>query len=257
MSTSFGPSFGLGVVPPRSFNREWTPFSLGSKLLYWLDAEAAGTLTLSGSLVNEWRDRKGANVPLTQGTSGFKPSYSATALQGRPAVIFDGADDYLQSGSVASFIPSGTSPIEMWSLAEDTGLAVNTTKCIAALSSASATRRAIIRRNTAPHTAGLIVGNGTGAAQAYSASAVSDGIKAYRAIFANNDQKLFVNDLTTPALTLTGVMQASSNRLVVGAQSSAASFWQGPINTILFTAPLSNEEAAHLMNYIKTRGGIA
>lgn len=253
---AIGTSIGFGVAPPSRRPGAWSPLNLGSKLRYWLDAEATNTVTTSGSLVTSWIDRKGGVFAATQGTSGFRPTYSPTGLNGRPAIVFDGTDDYLQSSSIPSAIPSGTDTVEAWLLASDTGLAVNTLKKAFALSSATSSRRSIARRNTAPHYVGMQIGTGASADLVYSTTAVSDGIHLYRAVFENNNQRLYQDDMATPVVSRSVTMNVSSNRLVVGAEASTAGFWQGPINTLLFTTPLTNDEVTKMAEYLKARGGI-
>lgn len=252
---AIGTSIGFGVAPTARKRGPWSPLSLGGKLRYWLDAEAGNTLTTSGGLVSAWADRKGGTVAAVQGTSGFRPTYSATGLNGRPAVVFDGTDDYLQSAAIAA-IPSGTDTVEAWLLASDTALAVNTLKKAFALSSATATRRSIARRNTAPHYVGMQIGTGAGVDLTYSTTAVSDGVHLYRAVFENNNQRLYQDNMVTPVVSRAITMSVSSNRLVVGSESGTTGFWQGPINTLLFTTPLTNDEVTEMANYLKARGGI-
>ncbi|MBM4421677.1 MAG: hypothetical protein FJ034_08895, partial [Chloroflexi bacterium] len=70
-------------------------------LVLWLDAQNAGTLTLTGDAsfqrVSDWRDVNDAAKVLTQtGASSMRPRYLADGLGGLPAVTFDGLDDYLE-----------------------------------------------------------------------------------------------------------------------------------------------------------------
>ena len=37
----------------------WTPEELGASLAFWLDADDASTITLSGSSVTQWDDKSG------------------------------------------------------------------------------------------------------------------------------------------------------------------------------------------------------
>ena len=54
----------------------WTPASLGSSLALWLDASDASTITSTGGLVSEWRDKSGNSRHATQATSAYQPSSS-------------------------------------------------------------------------------------------------------------------------------------------------------------------------------------
>jgi hypothetical protein len=63
----------------------------------WLDA---GRLGLSnGQAVASWPDVSGNGHTATQGTSSSRPVYVASAVNGQPAVQFDGVNDYLPNTS--------------------------------------------------------------------------------------------------------------------------------------------------------------
>lgn len=83
----------------------WTPTELGSAVVAWWDADDVATLTLSGSAVTDWASKAGG-ITASQGTSSARPSYSATARNGKPGVVFDGGDR-LAISSVAGF-PTGS-----------------------------------------------------------------------------------------------------------------------------------------------------
>lgn len=71
--------------------RGWTPAALGSDLALWLDAADAGTITLNGSTVSQWSDKSGNARHATQGTAANQPTYTASGLNGKPVLTFDGA----------------------------------------------------------------------------------------------------------------------------------------------------------------------
>lgn len=92
-------SFGLGFGFPRMLRTgaAWTPAALGSALALWLDASDASTITLNGSAVSQWNDKSGNNRHATQATAANQPTYSATGLNGKPTLTFDGSSDNLQA----------------------------------------------------------------------------------------------------------------------------------------------------------------
>lgn len=83
---------------------EWTPADLGSSLSLWLDADDASTITLNGSTVSQWSDKSGNAYHFAQGTAANQPTYSATGLNSKPTIDFDGTDDFLKN---ATFEPAG------------------------------------------------------------------------------------------------------------------------------------------------------
>ncbi len=74
----------------------WGPEDLSGGLGLWLDADDADTLWLTGSSLVIWVDKSGKARPAYQGVwSGYYPTLSANAINGRSAVTFDGINDYL------------------------------------------------------------------------------------------------------------------------------------------------------------------
>jgi hypothetical protein len=59
----------------------------------WLKADAG--ITLNGSGVSGWKDQSSYGISATQGTAGAQPVFKASAINGRPALQFDGAGDFL------------------------------------------------------------------------------------------------------------------------------------------------------------------
>ncbi|MFI0461766.1 MAG: hypothetical protein ACH36C_06930, partial [Ilumatobacteraceae bacterium] len=58
----------------------WTPASLGSSLAVWLDASDVSTITSSGGLVSEWRDKSGNARHAVQATSSSRPTLNGSAI---------------------------------------------------------------------------------------------------------------------------------------------------------------------------------
>ena len=66
--------------------RVWTPAQLPG-LVAWWDAGDASTITLNGSNVSQWRDKSGNGRHFGQSTAANQPTYNATAMNGRPALV--------------------------------------------------------------------------------------------------------------------------------------------------------------------------
>jgi hypothetical protein len=84
----------------------FTPRNL-SGLVAWFDADDAGTFTLSGTEVSEWRDKSGNGYAVSQSTANNRPARTGT-IGGRACIDFDGTNDCLFSdGTGASTFFSG------------------------------------------------------------------------------------------------------------------------------------------------------
>jgi hypothetical protein len=73
----------------------WTPAQITTAM--WLDAQDAATITTISGAVSQWNDKSGNARHVTQSTASQRPAYSATGLNGLPALQFDGSDDFLGS----------------------------------------------------------------------------------------------------------------------------------------------------------------
>ena len=76
----------------------WTPADLGASLALWLDAEDTASITLNGSNVAQWDDKSGNGRNFSQGTAASQPTYNATALSGKPALVFNGSSTFMSAG---------------------------------------------------------------------------------------------------------------------------------------------------------------
>jgi hypothetical protein len=78
----------------------WTPAEITTAL--WLDAADASTITESGGAVSQWNDKSGNTRNASQSVLASRPVYSSTAFNGKPTLIFDGVNDFLQVSSFAT-----------------------------------------------------------------------------------------------------------------------------------------------------------
>jgi hypothetical protein len=75
----------------------WDPSRITTAL--WLDAADASTITQSSNLVSQWNDKSGNGRNATQASSTLRPLYSASRINGKPAIYSDGIDDLMEFGS--------------------------------------------------------------------------------------------------------------------------------------------------------------
>lgn len=109
----------------------WTPAKIATSV--WLDASDSASLTTVSNIVSEWRDKSGNARHATQTTDSYRPTYSASAFNGKPGLSFDGIDDFL----VAPATMSGTD-FTLAAAYAPTATAIASTggDCIASLSAA-------------------------------------------------------------------------------------------------------------------------
>ena len=69
------------------------PANVSTGLQMWLDANA---LSLSdGTAISSWTDQSGNNKHAVQDTTAFQPKFRTNIVNGKPAIVFDGTNDYL------------------------------------------------------------------------------------------------------------------------------------------------------------------
>jgi hypothetical protein len=73
----------------------------------WFDAQVGVTQVDGG--VSLWKDRSPFARDANQGTASLRPSLGATALNGKPALVFDGTDDYLDVPTLTGDFSAGVS----------------------------------------------------------------------------------------------------------------------------------------------------
>lgn len=71
-------------------------------LQLWLKADAITGLS-DGAAVTNWPDASGLTNDVAQSTAANQPLYTASALNGKPVVRFDGADDRLERSDALGF----------------------------------------------------------------------------------------------------------------------------------------------------------
>lgn len=230
----------------------WSPSDLGEKLLAWWDAEAASSLTLTGSNVTTWTDKVSGYAP-TQSLSGRKPVYSPTGFDGRrPGVTFDGADDGL--GLTESPFPVGAGACEIWALVDQQAPVGDTTfRRIFAYGPSNNASRQLAHLGTASATRATgRVGSGTAFLTAYQSP--FSGVSTVRMAVGAEAFSVAVDGSSsgdTPAVPDTG-----DTYLGIGIGLSTLSGpWMGSINAILVTTPLTEAEALQLTDYLDNRKG--
>jgi len=83
----------------------WSPLGLDNMTL-WLDADDAGTLTLTGDFVEAWGDKSGAGNNFLKPAPNARPQVDVVTINGRRCVSFDGVTHYLQNtgGTTADLV---------------------------------------------------------------------------------------------------------------------------------------------------------
>jgi len=74
----------------------WNPSMIQTAL--WLDAADASTVTTVSGTVSQWNDKSGNSRHVSQSGASSRPAYTASAINGLPALTFI-SDDFLERSS--------------------------------------------------------------------------------------------------------------------------------------------------------------
>ena len=85
-----------------SATRNFLPTDIGVSLAFWFSAKDTSSIILSGSNVQEWRDKSGYNRHISAPAATNQPLWVPSATDGLPLLRFDGVDDILQNTSMGT-----------------------------------------------------------------------------------------------------------------------------------------------------------
>ncbi len=235
------------------------PTRLGAKLLAMWDAEEADTFTHVANVVSAWAPIVGTGT-WAQTTEASKPTRSTTALNNRPALAFDGSNDFMTITGIGPF-PSGsnTADCEVFVLEQNDTLDSDTTGDVF-FTFGGATTTASARMSRSVSTGivrrGMSIGTGTGnpnTAQQPADRAVPH--LSHLRVFPGGGA--FALDRQAESL-ITAVSSIGTSRCRIGASESAtaASHAMTRINVIMLTSALSPSERQAMKNWCFRRGGI-
>jgi hypothetical protein len=229
----------------------WTPLNLGAKNLLWWDAEDADSLTLASSAVTAWED-KSAGFAVSQATGANQPALSATAVNSRPGIVFDGTDDYMTNAGTPGNVAAGQAR-EWWFLGTQTRAAGTGGANIVVRQGSGVVAAAQLGRIVDNTTTGY-VGNGTTANTA-TATTLLEGVSIVRQQITATQQIVSRNGVAGTPVAVTPALDNVS--VFIGSRDAASRFHEGAINTLIQTEPLTDAEAFLLLGFLKARGGIA
>lgn len=98
MRRTWAPEIGWRTSKRRGAAAAWTPASLPN-LKLWAESDQ-GTTVATG--VSQWNDLSGNGNHLVQAVGAKQPALTAAAINGLPALTFDGVDDFMQKAFTLS-----------------------------------------------------------------------------------------------------------------------------------------------------------
>ena len=227
-----------------------------SGLAMWLDAARGVTLDGGTSRVTGWASRAGG-ASATQATTAAMPLLVAAALNGLPAVQFDGADDALAANAVAGGLSGDARAITVFAV--EKADSVSGARCVLGMGLASnlsgpllyalnnGNTKCLWRKNDAGT---AVLANGPGG----TATTLST-VGSYR---YDGSTVACWKDGTLAAIASPSAGTLTLDRLAIGAAANLSAYFQGLLGElIVYGRALSDAERVRVESFLKGKWGIA
>jgi len=223
---------------------------LGTSLLEAWSADRTELITLvAPNKVSSWKGYF-FGYDMAQSTDASRPTYSATSMNGKPAITFDGTDDFLNLESMP--FPTGAVNFEIWCVfTQDVVPSDATTRQLLSMGgTANGSRLALVRGNVAG-TSRLRCDTGDGAA----AQPTQDGATncywrhVVRAQFTPTTTTITIDNGTPVSAAVVPAIGSTRVRFGSNTANSPSAFWGGKIREVMVTGPVSTAQATAMWNY--------
>jgi len=254
-----GPIIGSGGDPDPDWN--------GNAMQLWLKADdgvekSAGVAAGDGETVQYWRDKSNNTYDATQSNSGKRPKFVASAHYGKPALEFDGGDDFLDLGDV---LDQEKNDFTIFTVFSSPFRSVSENERLLAKASGSDKyETCIFREGHSSIDEGMYIFYGDGSNSGYAGGVGGDYSKLLDGSLHISTSVVDFEDTIsqyldggTPATAdishITG-SQSNSSSLCIGASSSGSYTFQGQIAEILmYQAALSDSDRQAVESYLMTK----
>lgn len=235
--------------------RRWRPSRL-SGLRLWLSADRISGLA-DGDPVSTWSDLSGQGNHATQSTTAAKPLYKTGIVAGRPAVLFDGVDDWLAlTAAVGTILTSDAKTVfAVVKMVATT----NNSRIVNVPNAAVSSTRFALNINATPqwqtfYTTGAAAANFTwtsGAAPTTSVAQILEVVQNGTSVIGrlNGTQGNSVND---------GGSEAAGAGAALGSSTGGSSGFANAyiLEVVVYNRALSTTEASAVRRYLGARYGL-
>lgn len=231
---------------PEAGAAAWTPASLGSDLALWLDADDAGTITLTSGTVSQWDDKSGNGRHASTTTAADRPSSVANVQNGRAVMRFD--SDRLNASVAANTFDNG---IQISLVMVKTGTAF-TNEALPALRTASNLGRGYDRYNA------VIVNNAAGSTYTSTVNlrtATSWMVLSSRTNASGANE--WKDGTSVLSSTTAYAYQDTATQMQFGRRADGVTAFRGDVGEIVVTQFLSTDNRQKLEGYLAHRWGLS
>lgn len=239
-----------------------TPLTIVSSQTVYSWHRADQGITLNGSAVSQWNDLSGNGYHATQGTPANQPPYSASGINGRPAISFNGSNSYrLDTGtSHANAVVNGTAkPFTLWIVLNQAGAATNAQQSVinfADVFSAPTTATVLIPRLAASATYSVLRNTPGGTFDAPSGGTVTNGKHILKWTYTGSTHILLKEGSTAISSASTENGNVSAVGMRIGQYDNTTQQYNGFVGEIICMSGVPTvAESAALDEYILSMWG--
>jgi hypothetical protein len=212
------------------------------------NSDGTGTVAV-GDQVGYWKDKSATAAHVTQGIAANRPTLTASAVNGLPALVFDGSNDSLASASGYTAQNSLTALTRIMVFA--TSQASIASRAFPGGSDIAFSFSSALLRSTAT--------DGNGAV----APAVLAPLRVYASVFdgSENQINIFFDNVAqsvTEVGTIPATTGAGSPTLYIGSNVAINNFTNGPIaEYLIYNRALPDAERTLVYEYLRRKWGFA
>ena len=240
----------------------WTPTQLNTAL--WMDSDDSRTITLNGATVSQWNDKSGNARDVSQPTAAAQPTYSATGLNGKPILTFDGGDLLLNNspGALLRNVNGAT----LAAVVNYTNNSVSRAVCSVSTATAGQTRASLLVNNTTA--TGYLTGGRRLDANSFQLSGSSTFSAATPVIqigvldYANSDAFSYINgnlDATNTSFQTDGnTSDTNSAALYIGGSATGSTnpLLGSVAEIVIIQSALNTAQRQNLEGYLAWKWGL-
>lgn len=231
----------------------FAPTDLSGLLAWW---KADSLALANGAPVTSWADSSGNARTAAQATAGNQPVFATAAVNGLPAVTFDGVDDALVTGAFASPTAGATVLVAQNLNRAGAGYKTVITHAAAATWVAPFARLDMRVQSVAAGEAwyGGVQDQSTAPNAVVEGSLPSTGWQVMAFVYDQTNMLLYRNGTQVAVKGRTGTMTSSTFPVYLGNDTSLTNSYQGSIAEILYyDRGLNATELGQVQSYLQAK----
>jgi hypothetical protein len=241
----------------------WNPSMIQTAL--WLDAADASTVTTVSGAVSQWNDKSGNSRHFSQSVSANRPTLNATAIEGKPAIAFNGTSNSLNAGTAVlptthslfiAFVPTiEVAPGALFGQWQSGATGRFLIICNQNCGGSTVAGRINVFNSTTTQGA-CVGGSGSGLAVDGAISSTATIIESLCTTGSEN-WKLLLNGTQFDSATIASVYQSVNTSLGTTSASGNSNYYDGLIAEVVLTASVASADTRQrIEGYLAHKWGL-